>query len=144
MGTERPILRHCTIFGHLRQPLALRSPPINNQKCHKQADCPTGLARAGMVSEVIVIITGHHFSLQVEVPRLPQKSGLMVRRSDVFGLAGVLMLLFGAWFIFARLYPLPLWITWIVGPTLWYVGVSTTVVWLLRRVYGLKSSAAGK
>ena len=90
------------------------------------------------------MITGNHSPLQVDVPPLQQKNRLVIRASDVVGLAGVTMLLFGAWLIFARRYPPPLWITWIVGPTLWYVGFATTVVWLLWRAFRLKPYAAGK
>jgi len=83
------------------------------------------------------MISSRRTPLQVGVPPpLPQKNRMMLRRSDAIGLAGITMLLCGACFIFAIQYPPPRWITWIVGPTLWYVGGATTAIWLLWRLFG--------
>jgi len=73
--------------------------------------------------------------LQGHVSSFPQKSKPTLRRSDVLGFVGPVLLLVGAFFVFATTYPPPLWITWIIGPILWYVGAGTTVVWLLWRLF---------
>ena len=74
-------------------------------------------------------------SVQVGVPPRTERR---IRRSDAVGAAGLVMLLCGAWFIFTGRFPPPLWITWFVGPTLWYVGGATTVIWLLWRLFGAR------
>ncbi len=74
--------------------------------------------------------------IQVGVPPLTQRAEARIRLSDAVGAAGLVMLLCGAWFIFRGQSSPPLWLTWIIGPMLWYVGGATTVIWLLCRVFG--------
>ncbi len=82
------------------------------------------------------MISSRQSSVQVGIPPLAQKTQRHFRRSDAVGAAALLMLICGAWIIFGDRYPPPLWITWLVGPTLWYVGGVTTVIWVLWRVFG--------
>ena len=90
------------------------------------------------------MITSRHTLGQAGAPPLPPTGRLTLRRPDFIGLVGLAMLLVGAWFIFTRHYPPPLWVTWIIGPTLWYLGVATTIVWLSWRLFQLKSSVNRK
>ena len=82
------------------------------------------------------MISSRQSSVKVGIPPLTQRTQARFRRSDAVGAAGLVMLLCGAWFIFAGQYPPPLWIRWLVGPTLWYVGGATTVIWVLWRIFG--------
>ncbi len=76
--------------------------------------------------------------LQASGPSLVSKHHLTLRRSDAIGISGLLMLLFGIWFFLLGHYLSPLWLSWIVAPTLWYFGGATTVIWVLWRVFGAR------
>ena len=67
-------------------------------------------------------------------------NGRILTRPDAIGLVGLLMLVIGAWFIYTGQYTPPLWVTWIVGPTLWYLGVATIIVWVCWRLFRNRSS----
>ena len=73
-------------------------------------------------------------------PPFLQTGGRIFANPNAIGLAGIAMLLIGAWFIYSGQYTPPLWVTWIIGPTLWYMGVAITVVWLCWRLFGTKPS----
>lgn len=81
------------------------------------------------------MISGRHTLVHAGAPTIQQTPSRMFGRPDLFGLAGVAMFLVGAWFIYTGLYTPPLWVTWIIGPILWYLGVATTVVWLCWRLF---------
>ncbi len=69
------------------------------------------------------------------VAPLRQTNRRIFARHDFLCLAGVAMILVGAWFIYTGQYAPPLWVTWIVGPILWYLGVAMTVVWVCWRLF---------
>ena len=64
-----------------------------------------------------------------------------MRRMDMLGMTGVLMLLAGAVTFMGQQTFVPLWIAWTVGPLLWYLGFAVTVVWGLYRAFSLAAHA---
>ena len=52
-----------------------------------------------------------------------------MRRVNWLGITGAAMLLGGAATFMSNDTYLPLWITWIVGPLLWYLGFAISLVW---------------
>ena len=64
-----------------------------------------------------------------------------MRRMDLLGMTGVLMLLAGAVTFMGQESFVPLWIAWTVGPLLWYLGFAVTVVWGFYRAFGLAADA---
>ena len=64
-----------------------------------------------------------------------------MRRMDMLGMTGVLMLLAGAVTFMGQQSFVPLWIAWTVGPLLWYLGFAVTVVWGLYRAFSLAANA---
>lgn len=58
-----------------------------------------------------------------------------MRRTNATGIAGILMLLGGAFLFFRDEPPVPLWVTWLLGPLLWYVGFGVTCVWFVSRIF---------
>jgi mono/diheme cytochrome c family protein len=63
----------------------------------------------------------------------------MVRESDKLGVIGVVMLALGAYFFFGSQFgserSVPLWVAWIVGPLLWYLGFAVMTVWVFYRAF---------
>lgn len=63
----------------------------------------------------------------------------MVHGSDKLGVIGVLMLALGAYFFFGSQLEsertVPLWVAWIVGPLLWYLGFAVMTVWAFFRAF---------
>jgi hypothetical protein len=63
----------------------------------------------------------------------------MIRGSDKLGVVGVLMLALGAYFFFGSQFgsqaSVPLWVAWIVGPLLWYLGFAVMTVWVFCRAF---------
>ena len=90
------------------------------------------------MSEVLVMISSRQAPVQLGLPCLSSKRATSIKRPDALGIAGVVMLFCGAWFVLSGRYPPPLWITWMIGPLLWYLGVATTIIWLLWRVFGTR------
>jgi hypothetical protein len=81
------------------------------------------------------MISSRHTLAHAGTPTIRQTGRRIFERTDIFGLAGLAMMLLGGWFIYTGQYVPPLWVTWIVGPTLWYLGVATTIVWLCWRLF---------
>jgi mono/diheme cytochrome c family protein len=63
----------------------------------------------------------------------------MARGSDKLGVIGVVMLALGAYFFFGSQFgverSVPLWVAWIVGPLLWYLGFAVLTVWVFCRAF---------
>lgn len=78
---------------------------------------------------------GRHTLAHAGAPTIRQTANRIFERPDIFGLVGVGMILVGAWFIYTGQYVPPLWVTWIIGPTLWYVGIATTIGWICWRAF---------
>src|SRR3954463_9933712 len=62
-----------------------------------------------------------------------------MRRMDMLGMTGVLMLLAGAVTFMGQDSYVPLWVAWTVGPLFWYLGFAVTLVWGFCRMFGLVS-----
>lgn len=58
-----------------------------------------------------------------------------MRRLDTLGITGVVMLVGGATTFLSDDHVLPLWVAWIVGPLLWYLGFAVMIVWLCSRFF---------
>jgi hypothetical protein len=86
------------------------------------------------------MIFSRHTLAHAGAPPFRHGEGRILAKSDAIGLAGLAMLLIGAWFIYSGQYTPPLWVTWIIGPTLWYLGVATIIVWLCWRLFRAKPS----
>ncbi len=82
-----------------------------------------------------------HTLAHAGTPHTRHGFGRILATPDAFGLAGLAMVLIGAWFIYTGQYTPPLWITWIVGPTFWYLGIASTIVWLCWRLFRAKPSS---
>lgn len=59
-----------------------------------------------------------------------------MRRVDFLGITGVAMLLGGLVMFLSEGSLLPLWVTWIVGPLLWYFGFAVMLVWGYQQFFG--------
>ena len=63
----------------------------------------------------------------------------MIRGCDKLAIVGVLMLGLGAYFFFGSQFgsqeTVPLWLAWIVGPLLWYLGFAVMTVWVFYRAF---------
>jgi cytochrome c6 len=59
-----------------------------------------------------------------------------MRRVDALGIAGALMLLAGAGTFLGSYGFLPLWVAWLFGPLLWYLGFALEISWIGLRVFG--------
>jgi len=58
-----------------------------------------------------------------------------MRRLDTLGMTGVVMLVAGATTFLSYDHVLPLWVAWIVGPLLWYLGFAVMIAWLCGRFF---------
>jgi mono/diheme cytochrome c family protein len=59
-----------------------------------------------------------------------------MRRVDMLGITGLLMLVAGAGTFVGAYSVLPLWIVWLVGPLCWYLGFAVVISWMLCRLFG--------
>ena len=59
-----------------------------------------------------------------------------MRRVNALGVTGLVLLLAGATTFLTDDSFLPLWITWIVGPLLWYLGFAVSLVWGYHYFFG--------
>lgn len=64
-----------------------------------------------------------------------------MRRVDMLGIAGLLLLLAGAGTFVGAYSVLPLWIVWLVGPLCWYLGFAVVISWMLCRLLGALPAA---
>jgi hypothetical protein len=58
-----------------------------------------------------------------------------MRKLDTLGMTGVVMLVGGATTFLSDDHLLPLWMAWIVGPLLWYLGFGVMIAWLCGRFF---------
>jgi cytochrome c6 len=58
-----------------------------------------------------------------------------MRRVDILGAIGVLFLIAGAGTFLNSYSTMPLWVVWLVGPLLWYLGFAVLISWLLWRLF---------
>ena len=58
-----------------------------------------------------------------------------MRRVDILGAIGVLFLIAGAGTFLNSYSTMPLWVVWLVGPLLWYLGFAILISWLLWRLF---------
>jgi cytochrome c6 len=58
-----------------------------------------------------------------------------MRRVDILGAIGVLLLIAGMGTFLNSYGALPLWVVWLVGPLLWYLGFAVLISWLLWRLF---------
>ncbi len=86
------------------------------------------------------MIFSRHALAHAGIPHIRHNGTRIFATPDALGLAGLAMLLIGAWLIYTGQYTSPLWVTWIVGPTLWYLGVASMIVWLCWRLFRAKPS----
>ncbi|MGH9521207.1 MAG: hypothetical protein ACRD3E_01605 [Terriglobales bacterium] len=59
-----------------------------------------------------------------------------MRKLDTLGFTAVAMLLGGLVTFISEDHYLPLWVAWIVGPLLWYLGFAVAMVWGYRCFFG--------
>ena len=67
-----------------------------------------------------------------------------MRRANVTGILGMLMLLAGAFLYLRGSETRVNWLYWLGGPFLWYVGFSFTMAWGLTRVLRVNQSGTLK
>jgi cytochrome c6 len=58
-----------------------------------------------------------------------------MRRVDILGAVGVLLLIAGAGTFLNSYSTMPLWVVWLVGPLLWYLGFAVLISWMLWRLF---------
>lgn len=58
-----------------------------------------------------------------------------MRRVDILGAIGLLFLIAGAGTFLNSYSNMPLWVVWLVGPLLWYLGFAVLISWLLWRLF---------
>ncbi len=58
-----------------------------------------------------------------------------LRRVDMMAISGVPCCVLGATLFFRGDRLLPMWVGWFVGPLLWYLGGSATMLWMLIRLF---------
>lgn len=59
-----------------------------------------------------------------------------MRRVDMLGITGLLLLAAGAGTFIGVYSVLPLWIVWLLGPLCWYLGFAVVISWMLCRLFG--------
>ncbi len=65
-----------------------------------------------------------------------------MRRADVLAFLGLFLLFAGAGTFLSKYEFLPLWVVWLVGPLLWYLGFAVLISWLLWRLFVPAAGAA--
>ena len=58
-----------------------------------------------------------------------------MRRVDTLAFLGLFLLFAGAGTFLGKYSALPLWVVWLVGPLLWYLGFAVLISWLLWRLF---------
>ena len=58
-----------------------------------------------------------------------------MRRVDALAFLGLFLLLAGAGTFLNKYTTLPLWVVWLVGPLLWYLGFAVLISWMLWRLF---------
>ena len=58
-----------------------------------------------------------------------------MRRVDALAFLGLFLLFAGAGTFLSKYSFLPLWVVWLVGPLLWYLGFAVLISWLLWRLF---------
>ncbi len=58
-----------------------------------------------------------------------------MRRIDMLGITGLLLLVAGGGTFLGAYSVLPLWIVWLFGPLCWYLGFAVVISWLLWRLF---------
>jgi mono/diheme cytochrome c family protein len=58
-----------------------------------------------------------------------------MRRVDVLAFIGLFLLFAGAGTFLTKYAFLPLWVVWLVGPLLWYLGFAVLISWMLWRLF---------
>jgi hypothetical protein len=58
-----------------------------------------------------------------------------MRRVDVLAFIGLFLLFAGAGTFLNKYAALPLWMVWLVGPLMWYLGFAVIISWLLWRLF---------
>jgi hypothetical protein len=65
-----------------------------------------------------------------------------MRRMDTLGILGLAMLVAGAVTFLSGSASVPMWVAWLVGPLLWYMGFAVVIAWLAYRLLAPAQSAA--
>ncbi len=65
-----------------------------------------------------------------------------MRRVDVLAFLGLFLLFAGAGTFLSKYAFLPLWVVWLVGPLLWYLGFAVLISWMLWRLFVPAAGAA--
>jgi mono/diheme cytochrome c family protein len=63
-----------------------------------------------------------------------------MRRVDMLGITGLLLLVAGAGTFVGAYSVLPLWIVWLVGPLCWYLGFAVVISWMLCRFFAMPAA----
>jgi hypothetical protein len=58
-----------------------------------------------------------------------------MRRIDGLGIVGFGMLLVGALTFLSGSSAVPMWVAWLVGPLLWYLGFAVIIAWMVYRLF---------
>jgi cytochrome c553 len=65
-----------------------------------------------------------------------------MRRVDALAFLGLFLLLAGAGTFLNKYTTLPMWVVWLVGPLLWYLGFAVLISWMLWRLFVPPAGAA--
>lgn len=65
-----------------------------------------------------------------------------MRRVDALAFIGLFLLFAGAGTFLGKYSALPLWVVWLVGPLLWYLGFAVLISWMLWRLFVPAPAAA--
>ncbi len=65
-----------------------------------------------------------------------------MRRVDVLAFLGLFLLFAGAGTFLSKYTFLPMWVVWLVGPLLWYLGFAVLISWMLWRLFVPAAGAA--
>ena len=65
-----------------------------------------------------------------------------MRRVDTLAFLGLFLLFAGAGTFLSKYTFLPLWVVWLVGPLLWYLGFAVLISWMLWRLFVPAASEA--
>ena len=65
-----------------------------------------------------------------------------MRRVDTLAFIGLFLLFAGAGTFLGKYSALPLWVVWLVGPLLWYLGFAVLISWMLWRLFVPAPAAA--